>query len=234
MAPKRPKNDPRVKSIDLLLQEVTVEKSNDDTWLTRATDTVHLAVTTVSESGQVHPVLNKLGSRDEGRLVKFPDTVLATINLDKTSKKFPRTFSFKIDAVEKDDGTYDDVLKFAQEYIQSYVTEKLIELGIIHAGTWAGIPIPPQLAKFVASYVKGWFDSAVDWLFDLFDNDDDLIGSQTRMLTLASDEFEFKHSNFLGHDFSVKGPPPLKDMPFTYIFSGNGGRWRVKLCMQLR
>jgi hypothetical protein len=230
----RPANAPQVKHIDLLLQEVTVENSNDDDWIHAATDTVHLAVTTVSESGEVEAVLNKFGSRDEGKLVKFPDVVLATIDLDYSSNKFPRTFSFKIDAVEKDDGTYNDVLQLAKEYAQEYVTEEMIEKGIIAGGAWLGVPIPPPLAKFVASYLKGWFDDAIDWLFDIFDNDDDLIGTYTRMLTLSNDEFEFKHSNFLGIDFSVKGPPPLKDVPFTHIFSGSGGRWRVKFCMQLR
>ncbi|MGO4663831.1 hypothetical protein AB4Z14_18385 [Terrabacter sp. 2TAF16] len=235
VAPK----DPRVRHVDLVIEELTVENSNDDDWLHHATDTVHLAVTTISESGKVDSVLNRLGSRDEGTLVTFPNQaypnpVLATIDLDTTSKKFPRTLSFKIDAVEKDDGTYDAVLREAEKYIQDIVTQELVERGIIVGGAWVGIPIPPAVAKFIASYVKSWFDDIVDWFFDIFDNDDDLIGSQTRLVTLANDAFEFRLFTFMGHDASLKGKAPLRGFPFTYIFSGSGGRWRVKFNIQLR
>jgi hypothetical protein len=111
-------NGPAVRYIDLLLQEVTVEKSNDDDWLHAATDTVHLAVTSLSETGDMRAVMNRLGSRNEGQLVKFDDMVLATVPVDRTSTAYPRTFSFKIDAVEKDDGTYDEVLDKARRVIQ--------------------------------------------------------------------------------------------------------------------
>jgi len=235
VAPVRPpRNAPRVKAVDLLLQEVVVEDSNDDTFFTADTDTVHLAVTTLSESGKVNSVLNKFGSRKAGQVVQFNDVVLATIELDQSSRNFPRTFSFKIDAVERDDGSYEDVLDLAQKYIQEQVTEELIEKGIIAGGAWLGVPIPPAVAKYLASYIKGWFDSAIDWLFDLFDNDDDLIGTYTRLVTLVNDEFEIKYHTLLGFDIDLKGPPPLKDLPFTHIFSGSGGRWRVRFCMQLR
>jgi hypothetical protein len=210
-----------VRNIDLVLQEVLVEKSNDDTWFTAATDTVHLAVTSLCEKDTVRTVVNRLGSRREGQVVKFNNTVLATVPVDQTSSRYPRTYSFKIDAVEKDNGTYNQVLAAAQEYLQKYVTEKLIAKGIITAGgVWLGVPVPPPLADYLASYVKSWFDDALDWLFDLFDNDDDLIGTYTRKLILT--------------EAGGLDRLPMMEAPFTKTFSGSGGRWRVKMCFRLR
>lgn len=236
---QRAPQDPQVQHVDLVLQEFTVEDSNDESFFRRATDTVHLGVTTISETGTVKTVLNKFGSRAEGQRITFPNKdypnpILATVDLDYASSTFPRTLSFKIDAVEKDDGTYNRVLVEVQKYLQAYITEELIERGIITAGGWVGIPIPPQLAKFLASLAKGWFDEFIDWLFDVFENEDDLIGSYTRMLTLTDDSFQFKFFSFLGQDISLTGPAPPKGVPFTHIFSGSGGRWRVKFFFQLR
>ncbi|QEW02268.1 hypothetical protein [Microbacterium lushaniae] len=204
-----------VRHVDLVLQEFTVEKSNDDTWRTRATDTVHFAVTTLSEKGTVTTKLSKFGSRDEGEVVKVDDVRLASIELDRSSTEYPRTLSFKIDAVEKDDGNYNAVLQAAKEYVQAYVTEALIARGIIVGGMWVGIPIPPPLANYLASYVKGWFDSAVDWIVGLFDNPDDLIGTYTRTVTLADDELR-------------------AGIPFTHRFVGNDGRWKVGMAVMFR
>jgi hypothetical protein len=114
------------------------------------------------------------------------------------------------------------------------VTEQLIAAGIVAGGKWLGIPIPPPLANYLASYIKSWFDSALDWLFDLFDNDDDLIGTYTRNLALTNNVFEFLRTDASGHAVSGGGPAPLKETPFIHVFSGNGGRWRVKMCFRLR
>ncbi|MCY7413130.1 MAG: hypothetical protein LH471_08890 [Salinibacterium sp.] len=211
-----PPASPRgIRYVDLVIQEFTVEKSNDDTWLTAATDTVHFAVTSLSENGTVRTGITKFGSRQEGEVVQLDDVRLASIELDRRSTQYPRTLSFKIDAVEKDDGTYNDVLAAAKDYLQAYVTETLIASGIIAGGAWVGIPIPPLLANYLASFIKGWFDSALDWLFDLFDNDDDLIGTYTRTVTLAQNELR-------------------AGIPFTRRFVGNDGRWKVKMCVMFR
>jgi hypothetical protein len=231
--PQGHRNGPPVRNIDLVLQEVLVEKSNDDDFFHAATDTVHLAITSLSESGQIRTVLNKLGSRNEGQVVKFNDLTLATVPVDQSSAVYPRTFSFKIDAVEKDDGTYNKVLDQAHAYLQEYVTEKLIAQGIVAGGAWLGVPIPAPLANFLASYIKSWFDDALDWLFDLFDNDDDLIGTYTRRLTLTDDELKFLRTEAFDSVASDQGTA-AKETPFVHRFNGSGGRWRVKMAFRLR
>jgi hypothetical protein len=228
---------PGVRFIELLLNEVAVEDSQDYTFLIKNdTDEVTLGLTMLSEVGVVTTAAHNLGSIEEGHSKKYATPlVLGSIPVSTSIKGFPRAYSFKVDAVDRDDGTYNDLLEKGADYIQELVTEELIASGIMTGSGALGYPIPPAIANYIASYVKTWFDDFVDWVGDLLKDDDDILGSKSRSIVLESYAFELtERSWFLGTKTVSSEKGPLVGSPFTWTFSGADGRWRTNMSLQLR
>jgi hypothetical protein len=226
---------PVVRFVELLLDDITVENSQDDSLFKNDTDEVTLGVTMLDEKGAVTTANHNLGSIEEGKTKKFTKPlVLGSLPVSTAIKGFPRSYYFKVDAVDRDDGGYNDLLKAGAEYIQKKVTQELIAAGIIKAGQTLGIPIPPQVANYIASYLKSWFDSLIDWFEGLLKDEDDILGSRTRHVQLTSAAFALTERFLIGVRTTTAQKSPLSGFPFSWTFSGGDGRWRTRMHVQLR
>lgn len=136
----------RVRRVELLLLSLTVEDSQDAIFGFGDTDELTLGVTMLSDTGVVTTRVHNLGDLSEGHTKSFlqnPMTI-GSILLAAGEGGFPRSFSFKVDAIERDDGSYNDLLARGAEYLQEKVTEELIARGIIAGAADLGIPIHPS------------------------------------------------------------------------------------------
>ena len=150
-----PKGKVGVRLVELLLDEITVENSQDDSFWKDDTDEVTLGVTMLDAAGVVTTANHNLGSIEEGKSRKFGTPLtLGSMPVGTQLRGYPRTFYFKVDAVDRDDGGYNDALEAGGDYIQEKVTEELIAAGLISGGAALGIPIPPYVANYIASYLK--------------------------------------------------------------------------------
>ncbi|WP_159600850.1 hypothetical protein [Agromyces humi] len=233
-----PNQLPKVKHVDLLFQSVLVEESNDDSIFTAATDTVHLAVVAINDIGKVTPFYTKFGSIKEGTTKKDPDKTIGTVDIEGTDGVFPRAVSFQVTAIEKDSGgTYNDFMDEASEYLQEKVTDELIAAGIVAAGGAIGVTVPAPVALYIAGYVESWVDDLIEWFFDLFENNDDIIGERTKSVTLPDLEFEIHERRWPIFTNTIQGDgkgTPLKGSTFYWTFAGSGARWKTEMNIQLR
>lgn len=225
-----------VRRIDLLLRAVHVEASQDETFWQDDVDEVTVGVTMIDEFCRVSTTRHDLASIEEGNGRVFdPPLTLGTIPVATSTDRFPRVYHFKIDAVERDDGGYNQALASGAQYLHEKITEELIALGIIRAGQAIGIPVPPIIANYIASFIKGWFDDFIDWLVGLLKNEDDLVGSTLVRVELTSSDFTLIERNlFTGTRTLHAEHGPLRGSATTRVLAGNDGRWMFTLQPQLR
>ncbi|MEJ1403852.1 MAG: hypothetical protein RPU73_08295 [Candidatus Sedimenticola sp. (ex Thyasira tokunagai)] len=67
------------------------------------------------------------------------------------------------------------------------------------------------------SKIQGLFDSLIDWLADLFTNNDDVLGQHVRMANIHS---------YTGNWCSSGTKRPS---PWEWVYAGEGGRWRTRM-----
>jgi hypothetical protein len=240
----------KVRHVDLLLESIKVENSQDYTsggpfgiGSQNDTDEIGLGLLMISDGGDVTTKTHELGQIKQGNSKTFPGLVLGSIPVRTDLPGLPKTLVFRVDAYDRDDGGYNDALKAAAGYVKSKITEELIAAGIVSAGAILGISIPPGIATFVASYVKAFIDDFVDWFSGLFKNDDDILGTHSKTITLSTLNFEIQvpelvtTGNWWPHIEwrTVKqANGPLNTPAFDWVFSGSDGRWRTSMKVQLR
>ncbi|OQX30323.1 MAG: hypothetical protein B0D96_12430 [Candidatus Sedimenticola endophacoides] len=207
----------------LRLERIKVEESQDDYYIWpfgtyNKTDEVTLGVLTIDESGWVKQHSHNLGSISEGNQKTFSDKRLCSFDLREGGEAtWPKVYSATVYAIERDDGGYNDFLQKAARYAKEKVTEELISRGIIAAGAWLGITIPPIVASFIANYVKGFFDSLIDWLASLFTNEDDVLGQHVRTASIHS---------YTGNWVSSGS---RQSASWNWVYAGEGGRWSTRM-----
>lgn len=225
---------PKIAFVDLILDSIFIEDIEDDGFFGNSRDEVTLNVVEMSEVGAVALNHVNLGQMSDGQTQTFnPPKLLATIPVSGVPG-FPRTFTFRVDAVEVDDGNYNDALKEGVKLIKEKVTEQLIALGIIKFGEAIGIPIPAPVAAYLASYVKGWFDDFVDWLSGIFNDDDELVGSRSRTVTLVGPNVVLQRHFFLpSTNVTIKALPHLM-APVKWDLDDGDAHWILSVRTRLR
>lgn len=219
---------PEPVKIRLHLEELEVKKSQDLLfrvpiigYRVNDTDEVTLGVIKINEIGETSVEDHDLGEIKHKQKRDFNDKVLCTFDVPSptsTDKKtLPRIYTARVYAIERDDGGYNEFLHAGAKYIKDKITEEMIAGGVIKAGEGLGIPIPPFVANFIASYVKGFFDAFVDWLNDLFTNADDVLGERGRAVSINSLSTVFRDNN------------SATSRTFTWDFIGKGGWWRTRM-----
>lgn len=214
----------------LYLNKLTVEEAQDDYriwypfvgWKTyNTTDEVSLGLIWVDETGEVSHKAVTIADINEGNSKTYPGDGLELnlFNLHEGAL-FPKFYSIMVAAVERDNGSYNQVLAKAAQYVKDKVNKELLGRGIVQVGAYFGVSIPPEVANYIANIVKSFFDSLINWLKGLLSNDDDVLGTKTATATIHG----------LQGGWSTGG---LKAPPFDWVYAGEGGRWRTTMHWQL-
>ena len=233
-----PPREPASNRLVLVLEDIKVVDSQDAYRIPllgekNTTDEVHLGIISVDESGEVRHRDVDLGeikqkkSKDFRKENPYNGKALAIFDITEGRSKdlkkdsFPKVYSTTVVAVEKDDGGFNKLLGKAAEYAKKKITEALIASGIVAAGAVFGVTIPVPLALLAANYVKGFVDSFIDWLADLFNNGDDVLGQNVRRATLYGYTSKWSSSNKARSD------------SWKWRFRGSDGIWDTNMAWLL-
>lgn len=216
--------------IQFELERLRVTKSQDAFSIFgrsfNTTDEVTLSLIKINEIGEVSSESHDLGDIKDGETKTFDNKVLCSFDVPSAGanepKKYPKIFTANLYAIERDQGGYNDFIEAGAGYVQEKVTEELIANGIISLGEKLGITIPPSVANYIASYVKGFFDEFVDWLSGLFENADDVIGLHTRAASINSLSAAFNDTD------------KVDSRTVTWHFFGADGGWETKTHWSLK
>lgn len=211
----------------LYVNKLTVEKAQDAYSIPllgtfNTTDEVTLGYIGVDETGDVSYGNQTIGDIAQGSSKSYPGDGLKLYGFNlHEGNSFPKFYSMTVVAIERDNGGYNQVLQKAADYVKDKVTKELLARGVIGAGAYFGITIPPDVANYIANVVKTFFDKLINWLAGLLHNDDDVLGTATATATI----------NGLNGAWVSTGN--LVDKSFDWVFSGQGGRWRTTMHWQL-
>lgn len=203
-------------TLRLYLTRLKVEDSQDKTIFgLNSTDEISLGIISTDETGDVGQNVVTVGDIKEGNAKTFPNPGLKLVGFNMLEgTTYPKFYSAIITGIERDGGGYNKIIAKAAEYVKDKVTKELLAQGITAGGAYFGITVPPAVASFIANVVKGYFDSFIDWLTGLFNNDDDIVGSVTRTATISSLAAPWSSGTLVANS---------KD----HILSGSDGRYRI-------
>ncbi len=157
---------------------------------------------------------------DTGEVVNFGTSkVFATWNLETNNAGFPYVYSAVIAMAEKDDGGFYKFLKALWEKVGAMVKKAIA--GLVGAAIGGAIgsafgPLGTAIGAIVGIIV-GYF---LDWIINLFDNKDDIVGVIPVLMTLASSRRSYYDWARLTSAQGWKPKKPLR-------FNGAGGRYEV-------
>lgn len=200
------------------LDELKVTEAQDDYtvgfWRLKrtfnTTDETSLSILTIDETGDVHYGSRRTGNIREGRTRHFEDPLnLATFNIREGGSNFPKVYSVTIYGIERDSGGYNDFIRAAAAYAKEKVGE------LIEEGLSAVLPLPGPVIRMISNLVESFMGHLIDWLKDLFTNNDDLLGYKTYTATL---------NGYVGNWRSTGTNKTNR----SWRLQGEGGTWDLK------
>lgn len=206
-------NEPRYKRVGFYITKVSCVEETDEI----GSDEILLSGVGVYPTGEVvQPAVWKVSDDfDTGEAVVLaPPRTYVEFDLAKGTQ-WPKTYVITVVLAEEDSGGFGD---FLQDLWSQVGKDASNAVGAAVGGA-AGTKVGSTLGGIIGQVVAEVFGAIIGWLVSLFHNPDDLIGTQSWVLTLASDTK--KYCDGL-HISSPVVPGPMK-------FIGDGGNYEVNL-----
>ena len=199
----------KYKHIEFLVQRIRCIEASGGAL--EGTDEITFGGVTVGGNGGVHKFSLRapFENFDDGRSYEYPAPGYAFFTYDIFKDPFPREYIVTVSMSEVDDGGFGDFLQQLWEDIGGYVTSTIASGA---AGTAIGAAIGsiiPGLGTIIGAIIGALFG----WLINLFDNEDDIIGTRTAVVGLRG----AAKSNY-----DRKGLDSPQGIPFTLDFPDDG------------
>lgn len=224
----QPFGSPKVDSISLVLDSVTVVKSEDYSWFEwwNKTDEVALGIVAFHTDGRVKYGKITVGNIKEGKTKNFDNKKIVTYDVPKPGNIFPWLYQVEVIPTELDEGGLIDLLEKLGKFLEDKITEEKIANGIEVGGASIGIPIPASIADHIAGWIDGFVDDALEWLKGFFvKGRDDVMGKR-----FATVKVRNSAPIFVSNDAEAKKDGDIADSePFDWRFSGGGGVWDIRM-----
>jgi hypothetical protein len=208
------KPEPRYKKLGFYITSVQCLDETDEL---SDSDEILLSGMGVSPTGDIiKPAVWKMEDFDAGEVVRPQGPRLfAEFDLSK-GKYWPKSYVVTVVLAEEDSGGFGDFLK----HLWSQIQDKAVAAVTAAVGAAIGTAIGSAVGGIIGSVVGAVFGAIIGWLVDLFDNPDDLIGSRSWTLTLASDTQKYFQ------DLPMHGPVAPSG---TMTFIGDGAHYKVTM-----
>ena len=176
-------------------------------------DEINLGAVKTTPSGDVSIIdqFEVSDDFDEGEKVTYPGIgrKLTGWNI-VTSEPWPHVYAIALAMAEKDDGGFYKFLKELWDYVDDKVNA-LIAAGI-------GAAIGAEVGGILGAVVGAVVGAIIGWLINLFDNEDDIVGTKVLTMTLASARKSYYDWAKLTTADGWKG---------LLHYNGDGGHYRV-------